>query len=397
MANNTELNTGPFIWGAAQNAAGQPDDTIARTGPDISRETFMDDTFRAFMLLYRSGVWHKGMNADLLDGQHADEFQPICATLTALCALSSYGLVAKTAANTIAARTITASATAGREGIAITNGDGVSGNPEVGLNIGGLTADTTLNSTDEFPYRDATAEGNNKIDASNLAAQLAVLGGYATTATAVTAASAFAAANRVIVADGADRSADDSDFTMTQDGANAIGVASGTGISFGALNLTTTGTAASGAHTVTQATDETVGRTASFAVGSDTFVETEAVYYDSGTGTRTIFSFTPIANGDYEVEVVLIGEVTTAATDLSPAVGDRVHCRLYGSFKVAAGTVTELGADTQVYFKSSASLAATAIALSTPMAATTIQLQAASVDDEVTRWTAYTTIKRLST
>lgn len=311
MANNTELNTGPFIWGAAQNAAGQPDDTIARTGPDISRETFMDDTFRAFMLLYRSGVWHKGMNADLLDGQHADEFQPICATLTALCALSSYGLVAKTAADTIAARTITASATAGREGIAITNGDGVSGNPEVGLNISGLTADTTLNATDEFPYRDATSEGNNKIDASNLAAQLAALGGYATTATAVTAASAFTAANRVIVAGGADRSADDSDFTMTQDGTYVIGVAGGSDISFGANQLTTTGGLRSGAHE-NSAADGAVART----LANDA-THGEKVLHDEVTTTdatvTTVIEFALPTDSCTGVSIVVIGRESPGA------------------------------------------------------------------------------------
>lgn len=161
MANNTELNTGPFIWGAAQNAAGQPDDTIARTGPDISRETFMDDTFRAFMLLYRSGVWHKGMNADLLDGQHADEFQPICATLTALCALSSYGLVAKTAADTIAAREITVGT-----GLDIVNGDGVSGNPDITLDLNELTTAAAA-ALDHLIFVDADDNGTKKTTMAN--------------------------------------------------------------------------------------------------------------------------------------------------------------------------------------------------------------------------------------
>ena len=337
MANNTELNTGPFIWGAAQNAAGQPDDTIARTGPDISRETFMDDTFRAFMLLYRSGVWHKGMNADLLDGQHADEFQPICATLTALCALSSYGLVAKTAANTIAARTITASATAGREGIAITNGDGVSGNPEVGLNIGGLTADTTLNSTDEFPYRDATAEGNNKIDASNLAAQLAVLGGYATTATAVTAA-AVLTDGKLVMSDGGARGAKVSGVTAggasLNDLSNIGTIGSGAITSSGFIKSTSSsagiGYATGAGGTVTQLTSKTTavtldkicgditmhnaalaaGATAKFTVNNSVLDGTEYVMaqHTSGgaSGAYVVEAYNSSAGGLFQINVTNI-------------------------------------------------------------------------------------------
>lgn len=50
----------------------------------------------------------------------------------ALHNLATNGLVARTAAGTVAARTITASG----NGITVTNGDGVSGNPTVALNIG---------------------------------------------------------------------------------------------------------------------------------------------------------------------------------------------------------------------------------------------------------------------
>lgn len=54
--------------------------------------------------------------------------QPLDADLTAIAALSSNGLVARTGAGTASARTITAGAN-----IAVTNGDGVSGNPAVAL------------------------------------------------------------------------------------------------------------------------------------------------------------------------------------------------------------------------------------------------------------------------
>lgn len=54
--------------------------------------------------------------------------QPLDAELTAIAALATNGLIAKTGAGTAATRTITAGAN-----IAVTNGDGVAANPIVGL------------------------------------------------------------------------------------------------------------------------------------------------------------------------------------------------------------------------------------------------------------------------
>lgn len=57
-----------------------------------------------------------------------DAKQPLDADLTALAALASAGMIARTGAGTVAARTLTAGT-----GISISNGDGVSGNPVVSL------------------------------------------------------------------------------------------------------------------------------------------------------------------------------------------------------------------------------------------------------------------------
>lgn len=70
-----------------------------------------------------------GLDADLLDGQSSAAFQPIDGDLTALAALASTGLVARTASDTYALRTLTAPAA----GITVSNGNGVSGNPTLAL------------------------------------------------------------------------------------------------------------------------------------------------------------------------------------------------------------------------------------------------------------------------
>jgi hypothetical protein len=69
-------------------------------------------------------------------------YQPLDADLTAIAALSSTGLAARTAANTWAQRTLTGTASR----IAITNGNGVSGNPTVDIDAAyvGQASLTTL-------------------------------------------------------------------------------------------------------------------------------------------------------------------------------------------------------------------------------------------------------------
>lgn len=64
------------------------------------------------------------LTSDLTSG-----YQPLDADLTALAALATNGLVARTGAGTVAARTLTAPAA----GITVSNGDGVSGNPTMAL------------------------------------------------------------------------------------------------------------------------------------------------------------------------------------------------------------------------------------------------------------------------
>ena len=84
-----------------------------------------------------------------LAGYGITDAQPLDADLTALAALSSTGLIARTGAGTVAARTLTA----GSSRVTVTNGDGVSGNPTV-----------------DVPLADATMVGVAKLGASGGAA-----------------------------------------------------------------------------------------------------------------------------------------------------------------------------------------------------------------------------------
>jgi hypothetical protein len=78
-----------------------------------------------------------------------------------------YGISAKrnltrTANDTYASRTLTASAVAGDEGISIVDGDGVSGNPTIGIDIIGQTSLATVETGDEMLISDANASSSNK-------------------------------------------------------------------------------------------------------------------------------------------------------------------------------------------------------------------------------------------
>jgi hypothetical protein len=77
--------------------------------------------------------------------------------LAGLSAISTNGLVARTAAGTYTPRTMAASAVAGAQGITITNGDGVAGAPVIGFTITGLTAEAgAIAGTNTLAMNDGT-------------------------------------------------------------------------------------------------------------------------------------------------------------------------------------------------------------------------------------------------
>jgi len=78
-------------------------------------------------------------------------FQPLDSDLTALSGIATTGIYVITGVGTSVTRTIVASTTAGLEGANIVFGDGVAGNPQVGVNITGQVASAgDMIATDEF-------------------------------------------------------------------------------------------------------------------------------------------------------------------------------------------------------------------------------------------------------
>lgn len=81
------------------------------------------------------------------------EKQPVDATLTALAAFNSNGILVQTAADTFVSRSI-----ASGTGITVSNGDGVSGNPSIAISASGVTA-STYGSASQVPSFAVNAQG----------------------------------------------------------------------------------------------------------------------------------------------------------------------------------------------------------------------------------------------
>ncbi len=100
-------------------------------------------------------------------------FTSLLADLDIPNAIGVEGFVVRTASDVYTARTISPSVTSSEEGITIANGDGVAGNPTVGLDITGQSSVSTLAGTDAFIIFDGS--NNVKIISSDVAKQLADL------------------------------------------------------------------------------------------------------------------------------------------------------------------------------------------------------------------------------
>lgn len=136
------------------------------------------------------------------------------ATLTALAAYNTNGILTQTAADTFTGRTITAGSA-----IAITNGSGVSGNPTIAVDITGLTADATPDSAADYVLTyDASATAHKKVLLSNLPS----VGGAPTTATYVTLTTDGTLSNERVLTAG-------SGISITDNGAGSTVVITNTG------------------------------------------------------------------------------------------------------------------------------------------------------------------------
>lgn len=102
------------------------------------------------------------VNADSIEVDFT-AVQALDATLTALAAYNSNGLLTQTAADTFTARTVAAGS-----GIAVTNGNGVSGNPTIAIDINGLTADSAPEQVDYVASYDTSAGTHKKILVADL-------------------------------------------------------------------------------------------------------------------------------------------------------------------------------------------------------------------------------------
>lgn len=92
-----------------------------------------------------------GSNPTTLSGYGITDAQPLDGDLTAIAALATNGLIARTTTNTMATRTVTAGT-----GMSVTNGDGVAGNPTVALANTAVTAGS---------YGSASSVGTFTVDA----------------------------------------------------------------------------------------------------------------------------------------------------------------------------------------------------------------------------------------
>lgn len=134
---------------------------IFLSGTSATPPTAADDNTKAFywdktnsILYYRGDVagaspaaWAQIHPVVAADHTHTT-LQPIDADLTALSALSGTGVIARTADNTYALRTISVSGS----GISISNAGGIAGNPSISLNS---TSDVTAST---LVYRDSNSQ-----------------------------------------------------------------------------------------------------------------------------------------------------------------------------------------------------------------------------------------------
>lgn len=152
--------------------------------------------------------------------------------LAALNALATTGSVTRTGTGAYATRATTASTAAGAQGISLVNGDGVAGNPTVGLNITGLTAASSVAMANTLIINDGA--NNVKATFAQVKAAIGVPTIYRTSFTnaSLTAGVLTVTHNigqqfvQVIVTDNNNKALQPDDITMTSGTALAVDLSS---------------------------------------------------------------------------------------------------------------------------------------------------------------------------
>jgi hypothetical protein len=150
VSDHDDLGAGSLVWtasahtGTASRVAGFDGTGAAayyQIGVDlqaysatlasVAAGTYVGDDSITTVGTISTGTWQGTAIGASYIGDLSSVYQPLDADLTAIAALGSNGLIARTGAGSVSARTITAGT-----GVTVTNGDGVSGNPTISASGG---------------------------------------------------------------------------------------------------------------------------------------------------------------------------------------------------------------------------------------------------------------------
>jgi hypothetical protein len=272
-------------------------------------------------------------DTDNSDAMQIRTMTNVMADLDIVNGLGGNGIAVQTAADTYAARTLTASAVAGDEGISIVDGDGVSGNPTIGLDIVGQTnlATDAIDDADEFIMYHSIAGGTEGV------------GNYAVTATKLKDyVNAGTSANQITQGD--------SNVTVTDAGSGQVTIDVD-----GSTYVTSVAASTTFDHNVVVSTTNTL--TIADLTNNDVLIAgTGGVVEDSGglltfdgstlavTGTQTITTDSATTNADIPVLTLRATSTGTPAAGIGPSIEFEAETSAGGPGNVEIGGLLALEA-----------------------------------------------------